>query len=52
MAETQIAISPYSKRKRPQISYYEGYSEDSDWYESDDSTEESHPTKVQLESSR
>lgn len=45
MAETQVAISPYSKRKRPQISYYEGCSEDSDWYESDDSTAESRPSK-------
>lgn len=45
MAEIQVAISPYSKRKRPQISYYEDYSEDSDWYESHDSTAESRPNK-------
>ncbi|OCK79626.1 hypothetical protein K432DRAFT_354524 [Lepidopterella palustris CBS 459.81] len=46
MADSSITPSAYSKRKRPQISYYEGDTDDDDWYKSDDSIDEFSPNKV------
>ncbi|OCL05464.1 hypothetical protein AOQ84DRAFT_366620 [Glonium stellatum] len=43
MADTQVVVSPYPKRKRPQVSYYEG--EEGDFFDSDYSDTEPCPAK-------